>query len=40
MLDIMYELPEHAGSSYLINEAMVGGRERVLPIPEPKNKSA
>ena len=40
MLDIMFELPEHAGSSYVIDEDMVAGKQRVIPIPEPKNKSA
>ena len=40
MLDIMFELPEHTGSSYVIDEDMVAGKQRVIPIPEPKNKSA
>ncbi len=43
MLDIMYELPEHNGSSYVISQDVVEGRERLLPIPpvaQAKNKSA
>ncbi len=40
MLDIMYDLPEHPGAGYLINDANVLGRERAFPILEAKNKSA
>jgi len=41
MLDIMFELPERTtGSKYLITEDVVYGREQLLPLPEPKPKSA
>jgi ATP-dependent Clp protease ATP-binding subunit ClpX len=41
MLDLMYELPDQGrGHRYCLNEAVVQGRERLLPLPEPKNKSA
>lgn len=41
MLDIMYELPERSGENkYLITEDIVYGREQLLPLPEPKPKSA
>jgi ATP-dependent Clp protease ATP-binding subunit ClpX len=41
MLDIMFELPEQPrGSSYLITEDVVYGRERLFPMPERKHKSA
>jgi ATP-dependent Clp protease ATP-binding subunit ClpX len=40
MLDIMYELPEHPGASYLIDEAVVAGRQPAYPIVEAKTKSA
>jgi ATP-dependent Clp protease ATP-binding subunit ClpX len=41
MLDIMFELPERgAGQKYVITPNVVSGRERLLPIPEPKHKSA
>jgi ATP-dependent Clp protease ATP-binding subunit ClpX len=40
MLDIMFDLPENSGASYLISEANVLGRERAFPIVEAKNKSA
>jgi len=41
MLDIMFELPDQPrGSKYLVNEEIVYGREQLLPLPEPKNKSA
>jgi ATP-dependent Clp protease ATP-binding subunit ClpX len=41
MLDIMFELPDQPrGSSYLITEDVVYGRERLFPMPEPKHKSA
>jgi ATP-dependent Clp protease ATP-binding subunit ClpX len=40
MLDILFELPEHAGSRYLITERNVEGGEAVIPMPEPRTKSA
>jgi len=41
MLEIMYELPEQPrGSSYLITDDIVYGRERLFPLPEAKHKSA
>jgi ATP-dependent Clp protease ATP-binding subunit ClpX len=41
MLDIMFELPDQpAGSTYVINDDIVFGRERLFPLPEPKHKSA
>jgi ATP-dependent Clp protease ATP-binding subunit ClpX len=41
MLDIMFDLPEQGtGKSYLITPEVVLGRERLLPLPEPKHKSA
>jgi ATP-dependent Clp protease ATP-binding subunit ClpX len=41
MLDIMYDLPEQgAGKRYVVTDDVVAGRQRLLPIAEPKNKSA
>ena len=41
MLDIMYELPDQgAGKHYCVTPEVVSGRERLLPMPEPKHKSA
>jgi ATP-dependent Clp protease ATP-binding subunit ClpX len=41
MLDILYELPDQTpGSTYLITEDVVVGRQRLFPMPEPKHKSA
>ncbi len=40
MLDIMYDLPEHPGASYVINDNNVLAKEPVFPILEAKNKSA
>jgi ATP-dependent Clp protease ATP-binding subunit ClpX len=40
MLDIMFDLPEHAGARYVITPDAVHGREEVFPILEPKHKSA
>jgi ATP-dependent Clp protease ATP-binding subunit ClpX len=41
MLDIMYDLPEQgAGKHYRVTPEVVSGRERLLPLPEPKHKSA
>jgi len=40
MLDIMYELPENSGSTYVINERNVAGTEPVVPIRDVRHKSA
>jgi ATP-dependent Clp protease ATP-binding subunit ClpX len=40
MLDVMYELPENNGASYVITDEAVYGRERTYPIVEPKKNSA
>ncbi|MCG8585117.1 MAG: ATP-dependent Clp protease ATP-binding subunit ClpX [Pirellulales bacterium] len=41
MLDIMFDLPdEGAGNSYVINEDVVEGTAKLLPMPEPKKESA
>jgi ATP-dependent Clp protease ATP-binding subunit ClpX len=41
MLDIMYDLPENNGASYVITDEAVYGRERTYPIvAEPKKNSA
>ena len=41
MLDILFELPDQpAGATYLITDDIVAGRQRLFPMPEPKNKSA
>ena len=40
MLDIMFHLPEHPGAGYVINDAVVAGREKAFPIVEAKTKSA
>jgi len=40
MLDIMFDLPDHQGSSYLIDERHVEGLEPVVPIRETRTKSA
>ncbi len=41
MLDIMYDLPDQgAGKHYRVTPEVVMGRERLLPLPEPKHKSA
>ncbi|MFM8578881.1 MAG: ATP-dependent Clp protease ATP-binding subunit ClpX [Planctomycetaceae bacterium] len=40
MLDILFELPEHAGSRYLITERNVEQGEAVIPMSEPRTKSA
>jgi ATP-dependent Clp protease ATP-binding subunit ClpX len=40
MLDIMFDLPEQQGSTYVINERNVDGAEAVVPLREPKHKSA
>ena len=37
----MFELPERgAGQKYVITPGVVAGREKLMPIPEPKHKSA
>ena len=40
MLDIMFDLPEQQGSTYVINERNVDGTESVVPRREPRHKSA
>jgi ATP-dependent Clp protease ATP-binding subunit ClpX len=40
MLDIMFDLPENGGSTYVINERNVAGTEPVVPIREARHKSA
>ena len=40
MLDIMFDLPENQGSTYVINERHVEGTETVVPMPETRTKSA
>jgi ATP-dependent Clp protease ATP-binding subunit ClpX len=40
MLDIMFDLPDHAGSTYVINERNVAGTEPVVPMREARHKSA
>ena len=41
MLDIMYELPDlPSGSTYVVDEAAVEGRQKILSMPEPITKSA
>jgi ATP-dependent Clp protease ATP-binding subunit ClpX len=40
MLDIMFDLPEQQGSTYVINELNVAGTEAVVPLREPRHKSA
>ncbi len=41
MLDIMFELPETgSGKKFTIDEDVVDGLAKLLPMPEPKNKSA
>jgi len=40
MLDIMFDLPDHQGSTYVINERNVAGSEPVIPIREARTKSA
>jgi ATP-dependent Clp protease ATP-binding subunit ClpX len=40
MLDIMFDLPEQQGSSYLIDEQNVEGTAPVVPRREPRHKSA
>ena len=40
MLDIMFDLPDHGGSTYVINERNVEGTEPVVPLREARHKSA
>jgi ATP-dependent Clp protease ATP-binding subunit ClpX len=41
MLDIMFDLPENNGSTYVINDRNVAGTEPVVPIRETaRHKSA
>ncbi|MFM9025380.1 MAG: ATP-dependent Clp protease ATP-binding subunit ClpX [Planctomycetaceae bacterium] len=40
MLDIMFDLPDHQGSTYVINERNVEGTEPVIPLRETRTKSA
>jgi ATP-dependent Clp protease ATP-binding subunit ClpX len=40
MLDIMFDLPEQQGSTYVINERNVAGTEPVVLAREPRTKSA
>jgi ATP-dependent Clp protease ATP-binding subunit ClpX len=41
MLDIMFTLPDQpAGASYMVTEEVVYGRQKLLPLPEAKHKSA
>jgi ATP-dependent Clp protease ATP-binding subunit ClpX len=40
MLDIMFDLPENNGSTYVINERNVEGTEPVVPVREARHKSA
>jgi ATP-dependent Clp protease ATP-binding subunit ClpX len=40
MLDIMFDLPDHQGATYVINERNVEGVEPVIPIREARTKSA
>ena len=40
MLDIMFDLPDNAGSSFVINERNVEGLEPVIPLVEARHKSA
>ena len=40
MLDIMFDLPDHQGATYVINERNVEGTEPVIPLREARTKSA
>ncbi|MFM7186083.1 MAG: ATP-dependent Clp protease ATP-binding subunit ClpX [Planctomycetota bacterium] len=40
MLDIMFDLPDNQGATYVINERNVEGTEPVVPIREARTKSA
>jgi ATP-dependent Clp protease ATP-binding subunit ClpX len=41
MLDAMFDLPEHgAGNRFVVTPEVIAGRERLLPLPATKHKSA
>ena len=40
MLDVMFDLPDNTGSSYLIEAAHVDEKQPILPIPAARPKSA
>jgi ATP-dependent Clp protease ATP-binding subunit ClpX len=40
MLDIMFDLPDHQGATYVINERNVDAAEPVVPLRETRTKSA
>ena len=40
MLDIMFDLPDQQGSTYVINDRNVEGTEPVVPLRETRHKSA
>jgi hypothetical protein len=40
MLDIMFDLPDHQGSTYVIDARHVEGVEPVVPLREARPKSA
>ncbi len=40
MLDIMFDLPDHQGATYVINDRNVAGAEPVIPLREARTKSA
>ena len=40
MLDVMFDLPDHSGSSYVITEQNVDEKEPVVPVREARHKSA
>ena len=40
MLDVMFDLPDNAGSSYLIEAGHVDGKQPILPVPAARPKSA
>ncbi|RLS34776.1 MAG: ATP-dependent Clp protease ATP-binding subunit ClpX [Planctomycetota bacterium] len=40
MLDVMFDLPDHSGTAYVISERNVEGTDAVVPHREPRHKSA
>lgn len=40
MLDVMFDLPGNAGSTYLIEAGHVDGKQPILPVPAARPKSA
>jgi ATP-dependent protease Clp ATPase subunit len=40
MLDVMFDLPDNTGSSYLIEAAHVDEKQPILPVPAARPKSA